>query len=291
MLVKSLLTHFISIHTSVKSRPTGYVWLLIVIMFALFFQAYMHNFNIVYITLFTVFSVASSGCYFGRKNLYDLMLVELPQERIFANKKASLKWRIKNEADNPAYDVSVKTKSSSQHFNSITKESIVTLSYTFEKRGFNPYPEVTLESRFPLLHVRFLKFSKQDKKLLVYPQPKGVALKDYIKEQLSHYGERSDFEGIRRYERSDVASLIHWPSLAKGKELMSRNFSYTVKTKGLHFDFLSCADNDEERLSQICLWVLECEKQGLDFTVDMPKTKYDSKRESVDEILQKLAQY
>lgn len=290
-LVKSLLTHLISINTTIKSRPTGYVWILIIIMFALFLQAYMHNFNIVYITLFTIFSLAISGCYFGRKNLYDISLIELPQERIFANKKALLKWRIINKADNPVYDITLKIKGSSKLFSSITKDTIVTLTHTFEKRGFRTYPKVTLESRFPLLHVKFLKTHKQEKNILVYPQPKGTSLKKYINEQLSHHGERSDFEGIRRYEKSDVASLIHWPSLAKGGDLMSRNFSYTTKTKGLQFDFLSCGDNDEERLSQLCLWVLECEKQGFDFTITMPQKIYSSKKESVDEILQKLAQY
>lgn len=289
--VKSLLTHLISINTSVLSRPTGYVWLLIVIMFALFFQAYMHNFNIVYITLFTVFSIATSGCYFGRKNLYDLSLLELPQERIFANQKASLKWRLINKAENPSYDVSVKTENSSEVFKKITKDTIVTLKHTFKKRGKNDYPKITIESRFPLPHIKFLKKHKEEKTLLVYPQPKGIPLQNYIKEQLSHHGERSDFEGIRRYEKSDVASLIHWPSLAKGGNMMSRHFSYIAQKEGLHFDFLSCADSDEERLSQLCLWIIECEKQGLDFTIKMPTNTYNSKRESVDGILQKLAQY
>lgn len=290
-LVKSLLTHLISINTSVKSRPTGYVWLLIIIMFALFLQAYMHNFNIVYITLFTIFSLAISGCYFGRKNIYDISLIELPQERIYANKKASLKWRVVSEADNPVYDVTLKTENSSKLFNFIKKDAIVTLTHTFKKRGFSNYPAVTIESRFPLLHVRFLKVHKEQKKLLVYPQPKGKSLENYINEQLSHHGERSDFEGIRRYEKSDVASIIHWPSLAKGGDMMSRNFSYTVQKEGLHFDFFTCADNDEDRLSQLCLWVVEAERKGLEFTLKMPDHIYSSKKESVDEILRKLAQY
>jgi uncharacterized protein (DUF58 family) len=251
----------------------------------------MHNFNIVYITLFTVFSVASSGCYFGRKNLYDLTLTELPQERIFANKKATLKWRLTNKADNPAYDVTIKSENSTQLFKTITKESIVDLTHTFEKRGKNSYPELTIESRFPLLHVWFFKPYDPKKTLLVYPEPKGVSLQEYIDEQLSNHGERSDFEGIRRYEKSDSASVVHWPSLAKGGDLMSRNFSYLAKIEGLNFEFLSCADNDEDRLSQLCLWVLECEKQGFEFSIKMPQTTYSSKKESVDEILQKLAQY
>lgn len=254
----------------------------------------MHNFNIVYITLFVVFSLAISCCYFGRKNLYDLSLIALPQERLFAMIPASLRWRVINHAPNPAYDITcaVKNDDTSQHtFKSIEKERLLTLSPLFKKRGKAHYPKITFESRFPLLHVRFFKVEETSHSLIVYPEPKGVSLQHYLKEQPSHYGERSDFEGLRRYESSDIPSLIHWPSLAKGSAMMSRNFSYTAQLETLHFDFTSCGDNDEARLSQLCLWVLECEKQGRDFTIVMPHNTYNSKKESIDAILQKLSIY
>jgi uncharacterized protein (DUF58 family) len=260
-------------------------------MVALFLQAYMHNFNIVYITLFVVFSLATSGCYFGRVNLYYLELVTLPQGRIFANLRATLRWRLINRAKNPAYDLTLHCADTTEHFKSIDKEALLTLTPVFEKRGDMPYPEVLFESRFPLLHVRFLKTQKFDQTLCVYPEPKGVSLEQYLKEQPSSFGERDDFEGLRTYENSDIPSLIHWPSLAKGGEMMSRNFSFTTQLETLHFDFLSCGESDEARLSQLSLWVLECEKQRRDFTITMPHEYLDSKKESSDAILQKLARY
>ena len=290
-LVNSFLTHFISINQSVSSRATPYLGLLVIIMIALFLEAYMHNFNIVYITLFVVFSLAISGCYFGRKNLYDLSLLALPQERIFATIPAPLKWRIINHASNPAYDITCKSDESFQTFKSIQQDTLLKLSPLFKKRGTDYWPEVTLESRFPLLHVRFFKVENTVRTLIIYPEPKGLSLEQYLKDQPSTYGERSDFEGLRRYESSDIPSLIHWPSLAKGDDMMSRNFSHTAQLETLHFDFISCGENDEARLSQLCLWVLECEKLGRDFSIVMPRETYHSKKESIDAILQKLAQY
>jgi len=301
-LVNSFLTHFISINKSVSSRATKYLGLLVIIMIALFLEAYMHNFNIVYITLFIVFSLAVSGCYFGRKNLYHLSLLALPEGRIFATKPAPLKWRIINHASNPAYDITCtvrgedlpsesKNDESSQTFKSIEQDTLLTLSSYFKQRGKADWPKVTFESRFPLLHVKFFKVENTERKLIIYPEPKGLSLEQYLKEQPSNYGERSDFEGIRRYDSSDIPSLIHWPSLAKGGDMMSRNFSYTAQLKTLHFDFLSCGENDEARLSQLCLWILECEKQGRDFTLVMPHEIYNSKKETIDAILQKLSTF
>lgn len=251
----------------------------------------MHNFNIVYITLFVVFSLAISGCYFGRKNLYNLSLTELPQERIFAMIPTSLKWRVVNSGSNPAYDITFSIDELSKTYKSIEQNTILTLNPIFENRGKYKCPQVIIKSGFPLPHVGFFKVKKTEHSLLVYPLPKGVSLQQYINEQTSNYGERSDFEGLRRYETSDIPSLIHWPSLAKGGDMMSRNFSYTAQLETMHFDFLSCAKNDEDRLSQLCLWITECEKQGRDFTIVMPHEIYSSKKESIDAILQTLAQY
>jgi len=289
--VISFLTHFISISQSVSSRATRYLGLLVLVMVALFLEAYMHNFNIVYITLFMVFSLAISGCYFGRINLYYLELLSLPQERVFANLPATLRGRLINRAKTPAYDVSLSCADTTQHFKSIDKEVPVKLTPLFTNRGDTPYPQVVFESRFPLLHVRFLKPETFDQTLCVYPEPKGLRLQQYLKEQPSNFGERHDFEGLRPYESSDIPSLIHWPSLAKGSEMMSRNFSFTTQLESLHFEFLSAGKNDEARLSQLCLWILECEKQGREFTIAMPYEQLDSKEESRDAILQKLARY
>ncbi len=260
-------------------------------MVALFLEAYMHNFNIVYISLFVIFSLAISGCYFGRINLYYLQLISLPQERIFATIPSHLKWRIHNTAHNPAYDITLKSGDASQHFKWIETEALLSLSPTFEKRGDTLLPTLQLESHFPLLHVRFIKTQESSHKLTIYPCPFGLSLEHYLKEQPSHYGERSDFEGLRPYQNSDIPSLIHWPSLAKGDAMMSRQFSYVAPLETLHFDFMSCANSNEARLSQLTLWILACEKQGRDFSIKMPNETLSSKKESADALLQKLARY
>jgi hypothetical protein len=68
-------------------------------------------------------------------------------------------------------------------------------------------------------------------------------------------------------------------------------FTKETETPKLLFDFHTAGKNDETRLSQLCLWVLECEKQKLPFMVQMPHKVLNSAKESIDVILETLARY
>ena len=68
-------------------------------------------------------------------------------------------------------------------------------------------------------------------------------------------------------------------------------FSKETQTSKLIFHFYSAASDDEARLSQLCLWVLECEKENLPFMIQMPNKLLNSAKESIDEILEYLARY
>ncbi len=282
---------FIRTYKEITPRVTIYLVHFFLLVIALFLQAYMHNYNIVYITLFVLFGLAMSTCYFGRKNLKYLSLQTLYEGRIFAKRDTVLHWNIHNKNANPSYDVNVTCNDSLVHLQHLFNDTPLRITQRFESRGKAHIDTLMFESGFPLPHLRFRRTLKAFKKVMVYPEPKGISLAQFIDAHPSSFGERDDFEGIRRYETSDTPSLIHWPSLAKSGELSSRHYSYRYQSDMLHFDFIKAGNSDEERLSQLCLWVLECEKQQRSFSIKMPHTTHLSTKESVDAILLALAQY
>jgi hypothetical protein len=105
-----------------------------------------------------------------------------------------------------------------------------------------------------------------------------------------HFGEEKDFDGLASYSGSESLSRIHWPSVAKG-ETAVKTFVHEQSTQELAFDFYTAAKSDEERLSQLSLWVLSCEKSHQPFTIKMPNKLLKSKKESIDAILEHLARY
>ncbi|MEA1917234.1 MAG: DUF58 domain-containing protein [Campylobacterota bacterium] len=284
---------FISILRSVKNRPTKYFFFLIVAIVTLFLQAYMHNYNIVYLVMFFLFSVAGASSHFGVLNLGYLHVRLLSCSRFFASQSSTCSVMVENRYKNSSYDLTLINENEKQHIDKIEADShcIVELKYNFAKRGVVKLPKIRVESLFPLPHELKYRLYELDDELVVYAKPQGVSIfKKYIQDSSLH-GEIDDFDSIKRHNSSDDISLIHWPSLAKSETLMSKSFTYTNESKKLHFDFKSAAQSDEKRLSQLTLWVLECEKNGFDFTLEISNRTLDSKKLSHDEILKIIATY
>ena len=70
---------------------------------------------------------------------------------------------------------------------------------------------------------------------------------------------------------------------------MLKNYEYIHEDKILYFDFEKLKGTQEERLSQLTLWSLECEKYKLNFTIKLKGKILNSKKESIDEILTHIA--
>lgn len=254
-------------------------------------QAYIHNYNIVYMALFFTFAFSISSYSFGRNNIRSLSLKLLSFDRVFVNREASYTFLLSCDKAK-AYDISCHCMKEIVHVKRVseTQPEMLRFRHTYTKRGRYGFDEVQCESGFPLPHQTFYKVFDINKTFVVYPEPKGESLEHYLAKNRALTGEQDDFEGIRSYEESDRLSQLYWPSLAKG-EMMSKHFLHTQEQQILHFDFKSCAQSDEARLSQLCLWVLACEKQERHYTIAMPQKLLSSKKMGHDEILEILGTY
>jgi len=293
LLQKRFSRSFAKIARSGSERPTKYIYLLILIFIGLFMQAYIHNYNIVYLALFFTFAFSFSGYFFGRRNIRALHVELLSRKRIFANTISEYTLVLSAVNKNDIYDITCKSIDESKHIKIIPSSTpqVLHFNHLYKKRGDEVFGEVTCESEFALPHQVFYKVFDLESSFVIYPEISGVSLESFIAKNVAMQGERDDFEGIKSFESSDRASQIYWPSLAKGNTLMSKQFSYTNETRTLHFDFESCASSDEKRLSQLTLWVLECEKKDLDFSVYIASKTLESKKMEIDEILTFFARY
>lgn len=290
--MRSLKT-YISILKSVKNKPTRYFFFLVLIIVSLFLQAYIHNYNIVYIMMFLLVGVGGTSSIFGFLNLYPVRVKLLSNERFFANKEAEYKLLVSNKSDNPSYDINISNANNSHTISLINKNENITVSMheKFQKRGYAKLQKIKIYSLFPLPHELKYKFVDLEKQLIVYPKPEGVSLLEFYNKNNSLNGELDEFEGIKRFNEGDNPSYIHWSSFAKHNILMLKNYRYQDENKTLHFDLDSLKGTQEEKLSQLTLWCLECEKYHLNFTIKLHRKVHSSKEESIDAILTKLALY
>ena len=252
----------------------------------------MHDFNLVYISLFFVFSLAFSAGPIGVLNLGNLDASFLKSKRLFAHQDGSISLRIYNNSSTTSWAVTLHGENASTPLNQLKGDSstVLHLPFTPKKRGRFTYANCYLESKYPLSTARLTLKIKDEYKGLVYPEPKGISLRTFLHQEEKHYGEEKEFDGLRDYDGSQRLSHIHWASVAKG-ELSVKVFTKETQTPKLVFNFHTAASTDEARLSQLCLWVLECEKQHLSFTLQLPQKVLHSEKESIDVILETLARY
>ncbi len=283
---------FLQNRKRIKQRATPFSLFVVVLLFGLFFEAYMHNFNLVYITLFFVFATAFSAGPIGIRNIKNIEAKFDGCGRLFANVLGECRIKVSNKGIYTAWALDVLFEDKKIYIGSIKGSSVefVKVEYIAPKRGYLYIKECKIESLFPLSTVRFQIDIKDCKRVVVYPQPKGIPLSKYLAISKNFIGDESDFDGVGTYSGSESASRIHWASVAKG-ELAVKKFVKEYQSQKLEFDFIKAANSDEDRLSQLTLWVLECEEAKLDFVIYMPNGILDSQKENIDEILTKFALY
>lgn len=288
-----LLQTLLSIHRTIKVRPTKYFFLLLGAIVSLFLQAYMHNYNIVYIMMFCITAVAGTSTLYGMFNLHPLQVAFLSAERFFASQDSLCTLRLHNGGEYPCYDLDLHFRAHAKHIALLAPKESVALSFSarFEKRGAAQLEEASVTSYFPFAHEIKSKRFPLAHKILVYPKPSGESLFDRFAKELHMHGDFSDFDTVSRFAQGENIGAIHWASLAKNDTLMSKRFLYEQRRNTLHFDFKTLRGESEERLSQLCLWVLECEKHAFAFTLALGGEILDSKKVDTDAILAKLALY
>lgn len=286
---------FILMLRQIKARPSKYFIYLILAIVGLFFLAYMHNYNIVFIIMFFSFSLAGASGTIGRLNLYKLDISLLSHQPCFANQKSHYTIELYNASEHrDSYTLELSSEGSSiQKFSCLKAQDKlpVTLEFVPTQRGMALLPEVKLASYFPLPHELLYRHFSFDDKLVVYPEPKGEALNKHLSYAKFHLGEYDDFDGLRPFQQGESLSRIFWPAYAKEQSLMAKNFTYVQASQHLHFYFERAGNSLEQRLSQLCLWCLECAKQKLTYSLHFPAKVLDSRKSSQDEILRFLALY
>jgi len=243
--------------------------------------------------MFFLVAIAGASSIFGMLNLYYVQVKLLSYARFFAGTVSTYKILVTNESDNPAYDISITSNEQTQHIKAIEPHyaQTISLEVKFNKRGEEELQKIKIHSLFPLPHELKYKYIEMDKKVVVYAKPSGMPLLKFYSKNNSINGEIDEFEGIKKFSQGDNLSYIHWASLAKNDSLMSKNFIYEDETKKLRFNFKTMSGDDEDKLSQLTLWVIECEEHSFDFSIDLESTILDSKKMSTNEILEAIAKY
>ncbi|MCO1334032.1 DUF58 domain-containing protein [Microbulbifer sp. OS29] len=172
------------------------------------------------------------------------------------------------------------------------------ISLPVVRRGRVQAPRLRVESRFPLGLFCCWSRIDLDVEFLVYPRPVsagplplGGATAEGDFGEVQPGGD--DYAALKPYQAGDSLRHIAWKQYAAGRDLYSKDYERkTDRRLWLDWNLLDGRDS-ETRLSNLCHWVLEAEKEGIVYGLRLPGISIGPSfgPEHQQQVLQALALY
>ncbi len=247
-------------------------------------------------------------------NLRGLIINTAPADPVFAGQQACFPLLLDNRQGQfrPAIDFQIQTgskktrrsKASPVKINSadVGGNTLQTLNFYIEtvKRGYLLPGRIKISSTWPIGFFRAWSYLHLEQACIVYPCPLGTKI---LPEQTRLDGEEQsgtgigteDFIGFKQYRVGDSMRAVDWKAYARERGLLTKRFS-GKGTKKILIDWQQTnhLDNVEQRLSQLCLWVVEAEKQGMQYALTLSandNSQFDNGEIHKHRCLTTLAEY
>lgn len=152
-----------------------------------------------------------------------------------------------------------------------------TLSRPALRRGRLALGRFRVATRFPLGLFRAWSPLELTMHCLVYPAPASLALLPVAQSGTTGSGgERGqghdDFTALRPYHTGDSVRHVHWKAVARGQGMHTKQFAGEAPQElWLDWNLLPGLLPTEEKLSQLCRWVLEADNGGLRYGLRLPE--------------------
>lgn len=256
-------------------RGLGFAVLIMLLMSI----AYVYNNNLAYMLAFLLASVFVVAILHTYKALAGLVVHKGRSLAVFAGEAAGFVVHIDNVSGTERSQLQVALRDSQALTIPPHSSAHVTLYSLTGKRGRHPAGTVTLSSTFPLGLFRAWSPIRFDWNALVYPKPATVeipfpqtATADGQLGYSANGGE--EFHGLQQYQAGDSIKHIHWKAYAKGLGVFSKQYGGESATDEVWLDYeLAPGHDTEQRLSQLCRWLVDAEQAGIRYGFVLPGLK------------------
>lgn len=237
--------------------------------------AFVYNNNLVYLLAFLLASIFFITILHSYKSLAGLVLQKGRSRAVFAGEAAGFDIHINNPADVERYNLQIKLEQAESLNIKPQSKTCITLYSLTKIRGWHTAGTVTISSTYPLGLFRAWSPVRFNLKALVYPKPSAherpfPERHSALSQQGSSRKGADDFYGLKTYLPGDSTKHIHWKAFAKGQGLFSKQYSGD-SSEEIWLDYDNApGDTTEERLSQLCRWVIDAEHIGIPYGFSLP---------------------
>ncbi|MGY8776156.1 MULTISPECIES: DUF58 domain-containing protein [Spongiibacter] len=232
--------------------------------------------NLIFMLVFALFSVSIITILHTYINLSGLRIQAGNSEPVFAGETAHFHLHL-DSGSRPRYQLQLsfaeqrtvicEMPRAGQHYE-------LRMPYPATSRGRLQPGRLQLRSDFPLGILRCWAMPMMDWHCLVYPRPKMLrplqSSADSGEGVSAARRDSDEFSGFERYRRGESPRRIFWKAYARGQGLFSKQYEAGSSDR-LILDWDSLEGlGEEDRLSNLCAWVLECEQRGLAYGLRVP---------------------
>ncbi len=267
------------VHRRVYIVPTRLGWFFGGTLAVLLIGSINYALSLGFALTFLLAGMGLAGMVHTARNLARIAISAGRAQPVFAGESAQFRLYLDGRAafDRPAI-LARHVASGSQLVVDVPPRSSaeVVLAVPAPKRGRLALGRVMLETRFPLGLFRAWSYVEPDVRCLVYPRPERSPLPPSsgaaaAGAQRTQTPGSDDFAGLRGYQRSDSPRHIAWKAVARGEDLLTKQFAGEAAAElWLDVRLLPTGLGLEQRLSRLAGWVLAAERAGAHYGLRLP---------------------
>ncbi|MFA7553276.1 MAG: DUF58 domain-containing protein [Spongiibacteraceae bacterium] len=246
-------------------------WFFVVLLVMLIAAINYQN-NMTFALVFLLLSVFIVTILHTFANLSGLTLSALRTFPVFAGENAEFELLVARSGNKDYFDINIGWPASDHYAVTLTdcSSQVFSLFLPATQRGYFKPNRLLVETRYPLGLLRAWTWLALDIEVLVFPKPlpcvlAGEAFIDQGEEGgVINVTSSDDFYALTPYRAGDPLKHIDWKSYAKGQELQVKQFA-SFQEQRIWLELQLFTGSLEQRLSKLCYWVLELEKNNVEY--------------------------
>lgn len=271
-------------HKRIFILPTkfglGFVGLIILLLLI----AFVYNNNLAYQLAFLLASIFFITILHSYQSLTALVIRQSNSQAVFAGESIGFEIEVDNASETDRFNLRAELETSLTFSVAAKSNKRLMLYAVSVKRGWHQLKTITLSSTYPLGLFRAWAPLYFSTKQLVYPKPchverpfpenEGNQLQALQNRTLSQASD-DEFNGLKEFQQGDSIRHIHWKAFAKGQGLMSKQYAGNNLTECWLDYGQTPGHNTEDKLSQLCRWVIDAEKVNIKYGLSLPGFKLE----------------
>jgi uncharacterized protein (DUF58 family) len=249
------------------------------LLFLMLLAGLNYNNSLALLLCFMLCGVALVSMHEGHRTLSGLRLLRAEAEPTFAGLLGQLALHFENADTRLRASLTIRAAPCEPTRFDLPAGSAqaIRLSYQGGERGRQRIDRLELSSSAPLGLFRAWTWLHLPLTAIIYPQPQGSLPlpagggDPRASRQRARASGEEEWAWLRPFQDSDPPRSVAWKAFARGGPLMVAHYDAPAGWHRLLDYSLLAALSPEHRLSQLTQWVLECERLGESYSLQLPQ--------------------